>query len=219
MAQEYEVLQFKAGDFQDSHGNYWCDMALRGVSEPVRIVVKDPMQFHDGMMLYGRVEDATSKAGKPYRRFYREQKPDSEQSSSQHASKPKLSNQDDKYWDDKNAQIRAQWAIGQAVTLSGQTDHPNGLVMIEEWAKELYAMVDRVKGSSESTNPKVTQEKSESTQELQTTTSTISGYEKFKNSRPKAKTLDENNPEDASLIAAGYRASGMTEEELADIPF
>lgn len=81
MNKDYKVNQFKPSDFRDQNGNYWCDMALAGVGEPVKIVVKDPTKFHDGMDLYGKIEEKTSKAGKPYLRFFREQKQDSPKSS------------------------------------------------------------------------------------------------------------------------------------------
>lgn len=116
MAQEYTVLQFKKGDFQDAHGNYWCDMALEGVGEPVRIVVKDPMQYSDGMVLYGEVKEMTSKAGKPYNRFYREQRPEGQQSLP--TNKPQ---QSDQYWEDRNDAIKAQWALGRSYEKHGAT--------------------------------------------------------------------------------------------------
>lgn len=152
MAQEYEVTQFKKGDFQDPHGNYWCDMALKGVGEPVRIVVKDPTQFHDGMSIYGNITDETSKAGKPYQRFRREQRPDDEQ-----PSKPPVTYTKDKpteeYWEDKNSAIKAQWAIGQAIKLQTafavQKKDPALLASkeVEDAAKYLFGMVERVKGT------------------------------------------------------------------------
>ena len=115
MAQEYKVLQFKKGDFQDAHNNYWCDMALEGFGEPVRIVVKDPMQYHDGMTLYGEVKTQTSKAGKEYNRFYREQRPETATPPS--GGKP----QNDQYWEDRNDAIKAQWALGRAYEKHGAT--------------------------------------------------------------------------------------------------
>lgn len=158
MAQEYEVLQFKKGDFQDNYGNYWCDMALKGVGEPVRIAVKDPTQFQDGMTLYGSVETKTSKAGKEYLKFKREER---EEDPDQQTDKPK---QSDEYWEDKNLAIKAQWAIGQAIKLqtafSQQKNDPASLRSseVEDTAKYLFKMVARVKatnvGDSESTDPK-----------------------------------------------------------------
>lgn len=145
MAQDYKVLQFKKGDFQDDHGNYWCDMALEGVGEPVRIVVKDPTQFHSDMTLYGTIEDKVSRAGKDYLKFKREKREEQTEFHDRAGGQKAPQTQDDGYWDDKNAQIRAQWAIGQAVNFTGPE---NSMQDIENAAKTFFAMVDRVKGSN-----------------------------------------------------------------------
>lgn len=142
MSQEYNVKQFEKGDFQDNHGNYWCSMVLEGVGEPVRIVVKDPMQFESGMTLYGDISEETSKAGRQYLRFRRAERPEGERS-------PTKDKPSEEYWEQKNATIRAQWAIGQAVqlhiavTAKGNEEAQS----IKETAKELFAMVDEVSGS------------------------------------------------------------------------
>lgn len=80
-AQEYEITEFRKGDFQDNYGNTWCDMVLLGVGEPVRIVVKNPLdeQYTVGNKLYGEIKEVTSKAGKAYKRFYREERPEQTQ--------------------------------------------------------------------------------------------------------------------------------------------
>jgi hypothetical protein len=136
---EYSVLQFKKGDFKDNYGNYWCDMALQGVGEPVRIVVKDPLQFRDGMTLYGTIEEKTSQAGKPYLRFKRLEKPEAEQTSLGGSTKKEWQPRDD-------MAIRAQWAINGALTLysTWNKERPE-FDDIEKAAKQLFAMVDRVK--------------------------------------------------------------------------
>jgi len=77
MARDYEVLDFKKGTFKDDYGNWYCNMALKGVGEPVTIAVKDPTQFETGMTLYGTIETKTSRAGKEYLKFKREQKEES----------------------------------------------------------------------------------------------------------------------------------------------
>jgi hypothetical protein len=140
MPQDYEVLQFKAGDYQDNNQNFWCDMALRGVGEPVRIVVRDPSQFHDGMTLYGKVTEETSRAGKSYLRFRREQKP--EQTTPQVVALGATPPAPKTEWQpkDQNA-IRAQWAIGQACGLCDKFE-PNAILQV---AQTLYEMVDVVK--------------------------------------------------------------------------
>jgi hypothetical protein len=80
MAKEYTVRSFKKGDYKDNFGNTWCDMVLEeNPSEPVRIVVKDPDNYKDGMKLYGEVKLAKTQAGKAYYRFYKEQQPETPQ--------------------------------------------------------------------------------------------------------------------------------------------
>jgi len=144
---EYEILQFDKGDFKDQNGNYWCTMAVRGVSEPVRIVVKDPMHedFQEGKNLYGKITDETSKAGKPYLRFRREKRDDGQQGSLPIKSdKPSP-----EYWDDKNASIQAQFAIKTAVMALGVRTDKNLAHYVDEvqaMATELFAMIPRVSG-------------------------------------------------------------------------
>jgi hypothetical protein len=135
MNQDYEILQFKPSDFQDQNGNYWCDMALKGVSEPVKIVVKDPTQFKDGQSLYGHITDETSKAGKAYRRFRREKKADFHEK----VGKKEWTPRDD-------MAIRAQWAIGQSMSHFATKDEVK-LADVETLAGALFDMVDRVKDS------------------------------------------------------------------------
>lgn len=178
MPQEYEVVQFKKGDFKDQNGNFWCDMALKGVGEPVRIVVKDPTQFHDGMTLYGRITEEVGKtSGKPYQRFRREKRDDETRTYSQSAGTTTK-----KEWQPRDDDaIRAQWAIGQASSFFAQVeggkasgDDPAGYRRVEEIAKQFYAMVDRVKGSS------VTQEPTVSPEELQARRDTQRDAERLK---------------------------------------
>lgn len=194
MAQEYEVLQFKKGDFQDNYGNYWCDMALKGVGEPVRIAVKDPTQFQDGMTLYGSVETKTSKAGKEYMKFKREEREDDPD---QQSDKPK---QSDEYWEDKNSAIKAQFAIKVATEFLKNSEFISDDKLFEateKYAKEIFAMVDRVKGSEMS---KVNLHDLPET--VQNSLSghvpePKSGYDKFKASRPNV-----DDAEAASLYAS-----------------
>lgn len=160
MSKEYTVKQFHKGDFQDNHGNYWCTMVLDGVGEQVRIVVKDPLQYEDGMKLYGDITEQTSKAGKQYLRFKKAERPE------QTNDKPS-----EEYWEHKNATIRAQWAIGQSMTkfpegcyeVSG-ADRITLLDNIKAFAKELCNMVDEVTGEDEQ-QEEVAKEVSESIDE------------------------------------------------------
>jgi hypothetical protein len=144
---EYKLKNFKVGDFQDQHGNTWCDAILEGVGEPVKWVVKDPTKVTVGQSYYGEVKEMTSKAGKPYLRFYKQQKPD---------QAPQTGGQQtDEYWEDRNNSIRAQFAIKTAVELLKNpeaTDITEEL--IEGWAKKFYNMVDRVATDKPSEAPK-----------------------------------------------------------------
>jgi hypothetical protein len=81
MAKDYRISYFKDSDFKDMNGNTWCDVAFEGVSEPAKIVVKDPSRFSVGMEVYGELKEATTKNGKPYQRFYREKKEEHTQTS------------------------------------------------------------------------------------------------------------------------------------------
>lgn len=141
MAQEYELSAFDTGKepYVDQHGNTWCTAVFVGEGEPVKWVVKDPTQVKIGNSYYGTITEEKSKAGKPYLRFRREKVP--EGSTGPSSDKPT-----EEYWENKQAQIKAQWAIGQAVQLHIAVTANGGEEAqgIEATAKELFAMVDRV---------------------------------------------------------------------------
>lgn len=203
MAQEYLVTQFKKGDFQDNHGNYWCDMALKGVGEPVRIVVKDPMQYSDGMTLYGEVKEQESKKGNTYLRFYREQRPDGEAPTYANKGQDKPN---DQYWEDRNDAIKAQWALGRSYEKHGAT--PEAI----KDARWLFENANSV-GGSEGPDPKDTTLRM--TSATQTSTKP-SGYDKFKASKPTPK--QEDDAETASLVAKMEET--MNEPiDMSEIPF
>jgi hypothetical protein len=150
MAKEYKLTAFEKGDFQDTHGNFWCTAVLQGIGEPVKMVVKDPMKFEVGMELYGEVKTQKSKAGKDYLRFYRETPPEQQTfNRSAGGGKPSFQPRDD-------AGIKAQFAIKAAIQYHAESAP---LTDIEEAAKAFYKMVDRVKEShTASTSPGETKE-------------------------------------------------------------
>lgn len=132
--QEYKLKDFKDSDFKDQNSNTWCDAIFEGHGEPVKWVVKDPMKIRVGDSFYGEIKQMTSKAGKQYNRFYRAQKPD-------HTTNAEK----DKYWEDKNQTIRAQWAIGQAVSATEMKASDEGYEAdVQGLASKFYEMVDRV---------------------------------------------------------------------------
>lgn len=163
MAQEFEVIQFNKGDYRDSNGNYWCDMVLKDIGEPVRIAVKDPTQFSSGMNIYGHIEDKVGQSGKPYQRFYREKRPDDGSityveggSREKKVWKPESGKKewksDEEFWGEKDGVIRAEWSIGQAVqavgALPGDSEaHAAYFDNVEFAANHFNAMIDRVKAS------------------------------------------------------------------------
>lgn len=142
---EYEITAFDIGKepYLDPHGNTWATVAFLGISEPIKWVVKDPSKVKVGDKVWGKITDETSKAGKPYLRFRKEKRPDDIKTVYDLKS-------NDEYWADKQAQIKAQWAIGQAVQV-GIAGIEAGVEVktddIELQAKKFYAMVDRVKDS------------------------------------------------------------------------
>jgi len=144
--QIYEVSYFKVGDYKDANGNTWCNVLFKGrANEPLRWVVKDPSTISVGQTVYGHIETKTSQAGKPYQRFYRDQRPDPSQAPTGSSSGSSWTPRDD-------MAIRAQWAIGQAIAylspdLSQMTGSPDS--HIEKWAKTFFAMVDRVKAPTQ----------------------------------------------------------------------
>lgn len=144
MAQEYEITSIDAGKepFIDQNGNTWITAVFLGFGEPVKWVVKDVSKFKVGDTVYGRIEEVPTKKdpSKTYNRFYREAKPETSY----------VPDKEDKptaeYWDNKQSQIKAQWAIGQAVQLHVAITQNGGeeTQSIFETAKEMFAMVDRV---------------------------------------------------------------------------
>lgn len=77
MAQEYTLSSFQDSDFKDQNGNTWCTALFEEKSnEPIKWVVKDPTKVVVGQKYFGEVKEMTSKAGKPYLRFFREKNPD-----------------------------------------------------------------------------------------------------------------------------------------------
>lgn len=137
-AQDYKLTKFEPSDFKDDFGNVWCNAEFEGVAGQVRWVVKDPSAQIVGKTYYGEIRDATSKAGKTYKRFHKEQPQDSPQGGSGSQWQPR----------DDNA-IRAQWSIGRAVDTidwkDPELDLAHILPLIERRANAFYDLVDRVK--------------------------------------------------------------------------
>ena len=139
MIQNYTLKTFVPSDFKDDYGNTWCNATFEGVGEPVKWVLRDPTKPVLGQEYYGEITEETSRKGGKYLRF----RPKNAEDQAAPSDKPT-----EEYWDAKNAQIKAQWAIGQAVqifTYEQTEKQVVGLGGIESTAKELFEMVDRVK--------------------------------------------------------------------------
>lgn len=77
--QELKIIHLDPGTqpYFDQNGNQWVNVLFEGFqNEPIKWVVKDLSQYQVGQTIYGHIEQKTSQAGKPYNRFYRDQKPD-----------------------------------------------------------------------------------------------------------------------------------------------
>lgn len=120
MPQELKLTLFEKGDYQDPHGNYWCNATFElpdgTIEDHVKWVVKDPMTVKVGESYYGELEEKTSQQGKPYLRFYRKQRPDDSPSPAQ-LSGPGSAVAKSEWKPRDDSHIRAQWAIGQAVQI------------------------------------------------------------------------------------------------------
>ena len=143
MAQEYTIdkVSSKVDEWNGNFGpmkTYYVKFV--GGEKTVQVNKKPESPTpQSGEVLYGRLE--TNQHGT---KFKGEKRPDG-------GYKPKTQFKPDP---EKQAQIKAQWAIGQAVQLVGQPTKVNKEVSIspfpaiENAAKQFFAMVDRVKDGS-----------------------------------------------------------------------
>ena len=124
--QDYTVEDVRIGDFKDDHGNTWTDVVFKEIGEPVKWVMKDPSKVKPGDVVYGSINEQTSKAGKTYLRFKKEQKPEP--------------GQEPVDWDRKDAYIRFQWAYREALAhFRGEEVKMDN---VRKLAKSLVLLVD-----------------------------------------------------------------------------
>lgn len=214
MPQELKLTLFEKGDFQDPHGNYWCNATFElpdgTIEDHVKWVVKDPMSVKVGESYYGRLEEQVSKSNKPYLRFRREQRPDNEQ-----PTPAQLSAVAKNTWQPRDdSHIRAQWAIGQAMVVFDK--EVTNYRQVEEIATHLFKMVDRVKESNGLTVQEPTSPNPSPSRGLQE----LSGYERAKQAhqtlKAKQPQQEAKDPEFESMLAKGFEADGIN---IDDIPF
>lgn len=175
--QEYELIDLKVSDFEDNFSNKWCEATFKGVSEPVKWVIKDPSSVTLGVSYYGEIKGMTSKAGKPYNRFYRAKPEDTPQKATQSQSKTL----------DYEPSTNARWAIGMAyrayVQVTGSVDGSGEFPFkhIEEHARELVSMFERIKDGKQSIESMIK-------------TDMPSGRQKFDEAREKLKNKISDEP-------------------------
>lgn len=184
--QEYILKDFKVSDFKDDFGYTWCEAIFEGVGEPVKWVLKDPATVTLGVTYYGEIKQMTSKAGKPYNRFYRAKPEDT----------PKASTSSSKTLDYEPS-TNARWAIGMAyrayVSVTGSIDGAGEFPFkhIEEHARELVNMFERIKDGKQSIESMI---KSPSDYKATSSTSSSSGKAKFDEARDKLKNKISDEP-------------------------
>lgn len=128
---------------QDNYGNYKGTVTFNEYnSEPVDATFKEQPEV--GSKKYGSIEEYKTRAGKTRLKFKRADRPQEEQNMG-YGAKSNYQPRDD-------MAIRAQWAIGQAVQLyiaePKKSEVKTAKEVVENLAKDLYAMVDRVKNDS-----------------------------------------------------------------------
>lgn len=150
--QEYTLVDVEIPKvpFTDTNGNHWITAVFEGYGEPVKWVIKDPKTAIVGEKYYGEIKDWTSAKGKTMPRFFRKPRPDNDTSPGQSHTGTTAGYQKKEWQPRDDDRIVAQWAIGQATQIAIATRKTidlksSPLDEIETWAKELFAMVDRVK--------------------------------------------------------------------------
>lgn len=152
MAQEYTVKSWKVwenedGIIRDQHGNYKGSVLFEEESgEQIDATFKE--QPNVGDKKYGDIVEYTTKAGKPRQKFQRANRLE------EGANVGTAATTKGSYQPRDDASIKAQFAIKGAIQLEIGSNGDYSLSHIEETAKQLFSMIDRVKGGSESPNPK-----------------------------------------------------------------
>lgn len=151
--QEFEVMGLERSDFHDDFGNEWTNVAFVGhSSEPIKWVLKEPSKVKVGDKVYGEIVTKTSKAGKPYLRFYKKDRPND--------SFPKPSDHSDKYLKDlSDTPLRVFSAslpyVDTQGLLKGGKYLEEYLEYVETVSGALIGMMDRIRsgGKSSQTTP------------------------------------------------------------------
>lgn len=76
MAQTYKVQFANKLDGQDQYGNVTYSVKFESEADSCLVRVKGDRVVTPGQEMYGRIDSLTSKTGKPYKKFVREQQDD-----------------------------------------------------------------------------------------------------------------------------------------------
>lgn len=170
--QDYTVKDFKVGNFKDQNNNTWCNVVFE--EEPGSQhtwVVKDPSKVYLGQSVYGHITEETSKAGKTYTRFRKDQKPDGGGFNVGNTGSPVGSSgaaRQFKADPEKQASIEAQFSIKTAIEYLHNTDPKASLEDVEAVAIVLFNMIDKVKtGGSQGVGQVAEAQRTPATNEVQ----------------------------------------------------
>lgn len=186
----------KLGDHDPKYGqSYW---AYTHESQlPVKFNLMEGSVSDGQKITCEEAATKTSSKGTDYQQLRKVKPVGAEQPEQASFSKPAYQPREDHH-----EAIKAQWAIGQAIAAHGSFEG----AVIENLAKQLYAMVDRVKGSEPKTAAFAPA----------TGGGVAKGYDTFKQAGEAVKAKQDtpvSNEEVDSLINSGEEIS------LADIPF
>lgn len=144
MAQEFRIEQVSnrpPETFSTSYGELEkYKVMLGGYDEPVTVNRKPGNVPRVGDVLYGTVEKTSYGL-----KFNREDRPEFAQKGTAQTGKASSS-----YAPRDDKAIQAQWALGQSVAIAISLGRSEDLGAIETLAKDLFAMIDRVKNSDTS---------------------------------------------------------------------
>lgn len=200
MAQEYKVTSVENTGKQDQNGNDMFWVSFDGVQDNALMFAKKMPET--GTLEYGELTNETGKTGKPYLRFRRKQKEDGQTFHSEVKSF-----KGEKEYTDHHEEIKAQWAIGQAVQWC--IAHPSQVYDdIEGTAKEFYVMVDRVKGN----DPK---------EQRGIEDNPATGYDVFKSAggQVKSQALADDQPPTSAYDDVVVEEIDDSPIDLSEIPF
>lgn len=141
---EYTIKDFSVSDFKDNFGNVWCSVTFEEVGEPVRWVMKPESTetVHLDTKVTGEVKEMTSKAGKPYMRFYKA-KDESPNTHSQQTDKAYLKDLSSMPLDVFRALL--PYIDAQALVKGDQAYYGEVMTLIQQASDDLLGFSDNIR--------------------------------------------------------------------------